>query len=174
MGEWPDLNCHVTTQISVCDKKAEKRAWSWKEWQDYFPMFSTCETIAGILHPVLGFPNTWKTLAGSSAEGQQDYLQGIFKGSFQPKLPYNSVNNSCGGSGSEGIQVFWASIVAKAVVLWKHRPRFSRAGECYLTFAVIDYKTFQSLLQGTWSCCQLWGLYQERWDKRREDRIAEF
>lgn len=135
-------------------------------------MFSICETIAGILHPFLGFPNTWKILAGSSAEGQQDYLQRIFKGPFQPKLAYNSVNNSCGGSGSEGIQIFWARIVAKAVVLWKHSPRFSRAGECYLTFAVIDYKTFHSLLQKKLSCCQLWGLYRERWDKRREGRIA--
>lgn len=109
---WTAMQLHKYQSVTKRQKN-----WSWKEWQDYFPMFSTCETIAGILHPVLGFPNTWKTLVGSSAEGQQDYLQGIFKGPFQPKLAYNSVHNSCEGSGSEGIQIFWARIVAKAVAL---------------------------------------------------------
>lgn len=170
VDEWPDLNCHATTQISVCYKEAEKRAWSWKEWQDYFPVFSTCETIAGILHPVLGFPNTWKTLAGSSAEGQQDIYKGSSKVPSNLNWPIILWTTAVEEVEAREYRFFEPGLLLK--LLWKHGPRFSRAGECYLTYAVIDYKTFHSLLQEKLSCCQLWGLYRERWDKRREDRIA--
>lgn len=114
---------------SVTRKEAEKCGWTWKERQDYFPMFSTCETIAGILCLVLGFLNTRKMLANCRESSRRPSRW------FQRSLPPYISLWFCEQAAVEeveekGIQILWARIVSKAIVLRKYSPRFSRAGKC--------------------------------------------
>lgn len=129
---WTAMQLHKYQ--SVTRKEAEECSWSWKGWRDYFPVFSTCETIARLLRPVLEFPNTRKTWqsAGSQAEGESRELQRISKGSFQPKLLYNSANKQLWRKWKRGNRVFEPGLLLKLLCCENTAPGSPEQGSVSL------------------------------------------